>query len=994
MKLFTKPGQIRTFILFLLLLGLIVLEAQDVKVMTLLSESELTVSKAEPQKIFNANSAGLVIKGEINGGRSYENTSYLQFDLSNMPENVQIKSMTLRIYLKQAVDPRNKQTVVVYPLDAQQVWSEVSWDNRPDKGKPVNKTKDRISFKKVDPGQNQPGNDFKLNIKDPIISSKMASRGLISLLLAAGEKDCEYYSTGTGQEYNYQPKLIIEYSTNSHLAHGNWGQMKQDPQHSGQQTWESNVVPNAVNATKIIEGTNKFYFTNINPVIYDDQLICAVQQTGTGNVEGYYLHRYALTSNGEFLSPNSPRLQGIVKHQPVVGPKGQLYCIMGETANTLVVYDLKNNFQEKGRITTDSVTATPVTGNDGSVYLSTKKGLYAYTPDFKIKWKYAPLPNLKNHHFGSLALSKDEKRAYVVFGDEGKLVVLDNTDGKVLKSSKKVFSIYDKMDEIKVPVPTVDVQTGKVIVLDGFRTGSQMILFDKNGEVIDTYEECGNSSKCFSQPVITNGSAHFIQNGALRSLDLKTNTTKYLGGTSLNPGSTLVADKNSNVYVLNTISNPAELTIYNKSNGSLAKSSLNGLAGINLRGNRLLLSPDGNLVAGNDNLIALIHPVSFTGDVADVLSINTVPEDQKVYRTRNSIVVGAVEHKTLNNTILYAGKSIGFNPGFRVKSGAKLTCKIIDLKNLSPTTDVNPQDELFDLNGTYYITDAKHDGSIRSSPGGGVYHHKLPYNSPGIVFNWYFMPTGDGYYYIYDLQYNRALIAPDYYDHSSGTSSIYHLAPEGKTIAQWKITPSGIAGKYIITNRKHGNSLVAGDVADNNIYLQSHNNRQNAYWTFTATKEKAPANKPNPNITTTSTTSTSNDKEPWLNNDFVRIQSKYKKNHYLHNQKGTLEVGPIQPDWLSAQWKFVQYGGNTSTGNFQSRTNPKLYLHNNEGKLEIVENPNPQWGTVLWTISPPQDGGWVYITSLSSNMTLHMENGKAEIGGIQKDMSSGLWKVE
>ncbi len=673
-----KLTKIRFFTLLFLLLSLSLVEAQEVKVMTLLSDKELSVSKAQPAKIFNAYNDGLLLKGEINiksGVRSYENTSYLQFDLSNMPDNIHIKSLTLRIYLKEAVDDTKSQTVNVYPLNAPQKWSDFDWRNRPGKEVPIS-AKNRISFKNVNPKQGQPGTDFKLNIKDPIIQSKIAARGLISLLLAAGEEDFEYYAARTAkQEFTYQPKLIIEYAMNSHLALGNWGQMKQDPQHSGHQTWESNVVPDAVKATKIIEGKNQFSFKRVNPVIYDDQLICAVQQTGTGNVEGYYLHRFALTSNGELLSPNSPRLTDEVKHQPVVGPKGQLYCILGKAATTMVVLDLEDNFQEKRRITTKPVTTAPVVGKDGSLYLSTKKGLYAYTPDLKIKWKYAPLPNLQNHHFSSLALSKDEKRAYVVFGDEGKLVVLDNTDGKVINRSDKVFSIYDTEDEIDVPVPVVDVKTGKVVVLDGFTEGKQMTVFDENGGVIITYEDCGKTSECFSQAVITNGIAYYVQNEVLVSLDLSSDNPKPLGGTSLSPSSTLAADENGNIYILNTTSKSAELTIYNKSNGAVKTTRLNRLNDVNLIDNRLLLAPDGNLVVGNDNLIALVQPTSFVGDVQKLL-ITSVPQDQKVYRTMNSIEVGAVVHKSPNNTILYAGKKISFMPGFKVQNGAKLTCKI------------------------------------------------------------------------------------------------------------------------------------------------------------------------------------------------------------------------------------------------------------------------------------------------------------------------------
>ncbi len=344
------------------------------------------------------------------------------------------------------------------------------------------------------------------------------------------------------------------------------------------------------------------------------------------------------------------------------------------------------------------------------------------------------------------------------------------------------------------------------------------------------------------------------------------------------------------------------------------------------------------------------------------------------------------------------------------------------------TTSNKSKDGLFDFNGTYYITDAKHKRALRSSPGGGVYHHNLPPNSPGSVFNWYFMPTGDGYYYIYDLQYNKALIGPDYFDHlGSGSAGVYHQDANGKATAQWKITPSGTAGQYIITDRKHNMSLVAGDVANDNIYLQSHNNRQNAYWIFTLTDAKAPASKPDPNATPTQTTTTTTTattattptttttstpttgvqkgkespfkETPWLDNDFVRIQNKSNNTHYIHNQWGELESSPIQADWLSAQWKFVAYAGTKNVGNFQNRSNPELYLINNEGnvEVEVVKNPsNLQWDILLWRIIPDQDNdGWFRIGNLGTvNESLQIENGQLKVGVLKNNLSDAMWKVE
>lgn len=160
-------------------------------------------------------------------------------------------------------------------------------------------------------------------------------------------------------------------------------------------------------------------------------------------------------------------------------------------------------------------------------------------------------------------------------------------------------------------------------------------------------------------------------------------------------------------------------------------------------------------------------------------------------------------------------------------------------------TTIIPKDDFIDLNATYFITDAKHNKSLVTGMVYGGVYHQTPRNSP-VDASWYFIPTGDGYYYIYDHLFNKALTGPDEY-YGQGAYHIYHQDPNGRTNAQWKITPSGIAGKYIITDRKHNNAMVAGDVADNKLYSQPHNNRLNAYWSLNVTDIKAPTKKPIPN---------------------------------------------------------------------------------------------------------------------------------------------------
>lgn len=314
------------------------------------------------------------------------------------------------------------------------------------------------------------------------------------------------------------------------------------------------------------------------------------------------------------------------------------------------------------------------------------------------------------------------------------------------------------------------------------------------------------------------------------------------------------------------------------------------------------------------------------------------------------------------------------------------------------------KDDFIDLNATYYITDAKHNKSLVTGMvyGGGVYH-QTPRNSP-VDASWYFLPTGDGYYYIYDLRYNKALAGPDYYNHlGGGTHFVYHQDPNGRTNAQWKITPSGMPGKYIITDRKHGKSLVAGDVADNNIYLQSPNNRLNAYWTFTATKDKAPAVKPDPNPTPTPTASTTPvTTKPATNTlapasaGLVRIMSIMGFNNYLHHQNNKPENGQIQADWSSSQWRLVPVEGGLVR--IQSSVHPDKYLHIQNGPLELG-TIDLNWASALWKLVPAQAGVIRIQSSLHPDKYFYPLGNDVVVDVVDFNSYSGpvvssMWKIE
>lgn len=136
---------------------------------------------------------------------------------------------------------------------------------------------------------------------------------------------------------------------------------------------------------------------------------------------------------------------------------------------------------------------------------------------------------------------------------------------------------------------------------------------------------------------------------------------------------------------------------------------------------------------------------------------------------------------------------------------------------------------------------------------------------------WRFEPTGDGYYYIkpyFDLRklnaseiseklqirlnaseisekqqigkeegemfkrlteegYDFAIVAGDVAD-----NNLYIQRPNGRDNAKWKLVPLG-NNKFYIVDKKHGLAIVGGEKADGHLYHQAPNGRKNAIWNIT-----------------------------------------------------------------------------------------------------------------------------------------------------------------
>lgn len=79
----------------------------------------------------------------------------------------------------------------------------------------------------------------------------------------------------------------------------------------------------------------------------------------------------------------------------------------------------------------------------------------------------------------------------------------------------------------------------------------------------------------------------------------------------------------------------------------------------------------------------------------------------------------------------------------------------------------------------------------------------------------------------------------------------------------------------------------------------------------------------------------------------VKIQSVENPNHYIHCEGGVLQVGPIQPNWLSAYW--ILKPAHSGYNRIHSSWLKERYLHCEAGKLTLGQI-QPNWASALWVL--------------------------------------------
>lgn len=126
-----------------------------------------------------------------------------------------------------------------------------------------------------------------------------------------------------------------------------------------------------------------------------------------------------------------------------------------------------------------------------------------------------------------------------------------------------------------------------------------------------------------------------------------------------------------------------------------------------------------------------------------------------------------------------------------------------------------------------------------------------------------------------------------------------------------------------------------------------------------------------------------------LSQDSVRIQSLWKRDQFLHIEKGRVEVGAIDLGWHSAQWILLEVEG----GDFvkiQNFWRPDQYLHCEQHRLEAgaIES---HWWSAMWKVHRLDGGAFQIENRWKPGLFLHTEPGKIDLGPIEPQWHSARW---
>jgi hypothetical protein len=600
----------------------------------------------------------------------------LKFDPNILPSNYKLISMDLRLYTKAMADTNSYQQAYIYKTNGANWLPNMATFTNPE----IDATKigteeiSRTGLTSFNIKNYTPNQAFTLAVRSP-------SKSQNNLFYSS-------YELKRQRSYSNLPKLILGYEITNEIVARDWNQYKNGAQHAGVLNYKT--IGNATELRLSIQLNNPLdeYIGGSNNkaiLLYKEGAIVFQETKNYTSSSNQYKMRY-YNRNGKPIW--SRPLSTIPKFLPLIDRSGYIYIF---SQDKLQILDLEKgaeyvsvysnslaNLLEDDQVNIENEITM---GYDGSLYITTNKGITALTPypELKVKWKY--ILQSYDIKIGAISLSLDEKTAFAIEVNKqaGKFIAIDNVDGSLLSTAAQPLKRYttDQVNTL-IPAPVVaDAQS--VFVLNGYATSSELFLFKFNNQtkkiILDktiTAKTLSHKEKNtgISQPAVDGeGHVFFVYDGKMTGLDLNAgNEIRFSGPEGLDNSSVLVTNNSSQIYAIDIYGMMPSISYYKYVNDKLLyQTKIQGLARNPFQQN-LVLSPSGYLYTLNSSNLFTITPTMFDQNEINLTSINS----NCIYNANNKITIEPLRVSAATNAILRAGKSIKFKKRFSIQKGAQL----------------------------------------------------------------------------------------------------------------------------------------------------------------------------------------------------------------------------------------------------------------------------------------------------------------------------------
>lgn len=652
----------------------------------LLSQTRYTVVLPEVDTAIPSRDDGQL---EVSANNEGDETvkSFFKFDLNHLPQFTKANTYHVRLYTVPNTSNSESFTQTITVLKGPNTWTgketslsdpALEWAIKTKNTKTIGREEVRKSTTEI---------NVRLNPK----ALEVIPDNILSLAARSPEKRQKtlFYASATSQKpglFSKKPKLILRYEVDPFPFRSDWAQPFSTAQHDSYLNWSTNTTITKP-SVRILPNASKDLLVGGDPTgavaIYKNQPIIFTQ-AASGNTP---FQVKQLNARGDVLWAQA--VDNMIKSRPLIDEQGRLYYF--STSNTLTILDLTNLGAVLYKKTLSEITNNQITsihsdvtlGYDGTLYLPSFDGTVALSayPQLRLRWKYEKEEDKRN---GPISLSQDESLVFFINVDTqqgtSRLVMLDNTDGRVLAASESLLGGYKNGNNYYIPAPVVQ-KNKKVFVLNGYDTANKLLVFDIKSESLSSPETIRSGQGVntgISQPAIDGDeNVFFVFNKKIARYNTKeaNHVEVFENSEVLDNAPIIVTDHSSNIYVSNPYLGSDTLTktpkrvvgfTYDK------KFTYNFTADIdaNIR-KTLVLAPDGTLytITANNVIALTAKEVNEANITLSNLHTNTV------YRATNKIRLTDFSVLPTVNTILYSGGGMGLQPGFRVRKGASVTFK-------------------------------------------------------------------------------------------------------------------------------------------------------------------------------------------------------------------------------------------------------------------------------------------------------------------------------